>query len=214
MISYFTTVKDRLGHLKQTLPLTLQAMRSGDEIVIVDYGSTEDIGTYLQSLKDDRVRGYRYETKYWRVAHAKNLAEGQCLNEIRFSLDADNFITPETAALVEHSVGRKRMLANHSSENHQSSAGRLAFYWLDFQDLGGFDERMECWGYDTTDFVRRAASNKIELSFIDSPSFVEHPEEWRQATSYNSRFFVENIRNRTIRVNHGLFGQGNLKRIC
>src|SRR5436190_6150319 len=74
-ISYCTTCRNRIEHLQQTLPRTLSALRDGDELVILDYGSAEPMRPVVARFCHPAIQLYRIaQTPRFRVAHAKNVA--------------------------------------------------------------------------------------------------------------------------------------------
>jgi len=45
-VSYCMQVRNRIAHLKRTLPITLAHLEAGDEIVLIDYGSTDGVAEW------------------------------------------------------------------------------------------------------------------------------------------------------------------------
>src|SRR5690242_4064432 len=79
-ISFCTTVRNRLYHIKQTLPENIKEVRNHDaELVLLDYGSTDGLEEWITSefpgdLASGKLRRFRYNgASYFDRSHSKNL---------------------------------------------------------------------------------------------------------------------------------------------
>ena len=101
-VSYCTTCRGRLPHLKQTLPANLAAEKDNPnvEFVVLDYGDEGKDGnlgewikqTFPEELVSGRLRYARFEAPHFAMAHAKNMAHRLATGDIVCNVDADNFI--------------------------------------------------------------------------------------------------------------------------
>ena len=172
-VSICTTVMNRLGDIKRTLPANMKHNEAypGVEFVILDYNSTDGLGAYIRSHFDRHIkRGllsyYRTEEpKYFDMSHSRNIAFKVARGEIVNNVDADSYTRKGFAAMINK-------LANHCpkkamfAKSRQLLRGRLGFYKKDFVELlGGYDESLRFYGHDDQDLMTRA----WELSFTMMP---------------------------------------------
>lgn len=218
MISYCTALKDRIEHLVQTLPKTMAAMTPTDELVIMDYGSKSPDKVRHEVRRvtegDSRVSLYRYETRYWRVGHAKNITHRMGLNHVLCNLDADNWVTEGFSNYLRETVDAKTIVAARPrSDRRSGSDGRIAITDELFHTIGGYDERMEVWGCDATDLKIRAARAGAVTRFVQIDEFLDHGDELRDVSEYNVQFLMDNNAKYTINPNHGPYGLKNIRRV-
>jgi hypothetical protein len=98
-LSFATTCKDRLFHLKETI---LHNIRDNDdfpeiEFVLLDYNSQDGMEEWARKelvgeIESGRVVYWKERTaKHYHSSHAKNIATGLCRGEVVCNLDADTF---------------------------------------------------------------------------------------------------------------------------
>jgi len=190
-ISYCTTCKGRLSHLKQTLPANLAAERDNPnvEFVLLDYDSRDGLADWIKAnfseeIASGRLRYARYApAEHFKMAHAKNMAHRLAMGDILCNLDADNFIAPNFSRWLDrqftnepHSIVGPRPLnltrdleqkilwrVLHKPRPPADLAGRIAIARSDFEMLGGYDERFTGWGYEDIDFGLRARGAGLAL---------------------------------------------------
>lgn len=216
MISYCMAIKDRAEQLAATLPLTLANMEPDDELCILDYGSwnQKDLKEVLCDFQDHRITASRYESLYWRVAHAKNMAHMMSSFEILCNLDADNWVGPGFSKKL-HEIVEGDVIARPvpRTDRRAGSDGRIAMTRQLFGLLGGYDERMERWGYDASDIKARAEEAGARLVDIEVEDFIDHEDSLRDSrglSTHNARFFKSNMAKRIVNPNGDRYGQGNL----
>jgi hypothetical protein len=209
-------IKDRAEHLAITLPLTLAHMEADDELNIIDYGSgnRNELKAVLTEWPDSRINASRYETIYWRVAHAKNLAHMMATHRILCNLDADNWVRPGFSLMLSNLVDGDRMARPvQRTDRRAGGDGRIAMTREAFTILGGYDERMERWGYDASDIKARAEAAGMTLMDITVDEFMDHDDNLRDSrglSTYNARFLKNNLATGLVNPNAGRYGQGNL----
>lgn len=218
MISYCTTLKDRTDHLAETLPKTMEGMAPTDELIILDYGSKspDQVRKVVHELAgaDRRVSLYRYETRYWRVAHAKNVAHRMGIHHILCNLDADNWVPAGFSAFLCETVNDKTIVAGSPRKDRRSgSDGRIAITDELFNKIGGYDLRMEVWGCDATDLKIRAARAGAVMRFVQVDEFLDHDDSLREISDYNIQFLMDNNANAAVNPNLGEYGLINVRRV-
>src|SRR5580692_6905946 len=92
-IAFCTTCRGRVQHLKLTLP---QNLLDNPEalFIVVDYGSPDDLLSFLSSIENERLIVYSLKSDCFRMAHAKNVAHRIAIRagaDVLVNLDADNY---------------------------------------------------------------------------------------------------------------------------
>jgi Sulfotransferase domain/N-terminal domain of galactosyltransferase len=191
-IVFCTTCKGRTQHLRQTLPKNM-ADNPRSKFVVLDYGSDDDLVTYLCSehlndIREGRLIIYanRSEPKF-RIAHAKNQAyrcgilEGA---DILVMMDADNlaghgfedyvrqkFDTTPVSYLVPDFAGLpppgKRYNKERPTHLGRGFYGRLVIRVNDLIKTGGYNEKFDMWGSEDIDLLARLERLGLKRGFID-----------------------------------------------
>ncbi len=161
LVTYYTTCCNRTSSLFSTLQHNLKVSRNLPvEFVLIDYGSSEDVSTFLSKLlysiprgPSKQLRAYRTEATFFRFAHAKNVAARQAHAPVICNLDADDFLVPGMFEFMLTTLGNEKCFIAPPDSRF---FGRIAFRFSDFESMGGYDERFDGYGYEDTDLVRRA----------------------------------------------------------
>jgi N-terminal domain of galactosyltransferase len=165
----------RLEHLKETLPLNLKNNQQTPlvEFVILDYSSPDGLGSWAEAelkehLSSGRVTYYSVTGfKYFHHAHAKNIAHRLAHGKIVCNLDADNFTGFGFAEYLIRMFSNSERILVRSPKGINGPYGRIALRKIDFETIGGYDERMEFgWGFEDDDLIRRAVMSGIEECYI------------------------------------------------
>ena len=201
-ISYCTTCRNRIEHLQQTLPRSLDALRDGDELVILDYGSAEPIKPVVARFRHPALRLYRVaDTPRYRRAHAKNVAHLLAMGDFLVNLDADNTLTDGYVAWLTETLGAEPN-AIAFSEAWGGGGGRIGLPRAVFSALGGYDERFEGWGYEDGDLLARARG--LGLPAVKAPDdlveFITHEDSLRESDK-------EATRNQAMRLSEAAIAQ-------
>ncbi len=201
-ISFCTTCKGRLHHLKETLPQNLKnaAEYPDVEFVILDYDSQDGLGEWIKQnyqteIDSGKIRYARVENKpHFHMSHAKNMAHRAATGDILCNLDADNIIAPGFASWLNtqftkdpniylriDSPPSRRFRRN--KDYVPGKEGRIALRREDFMYLHGYDEQQyKGWGGEDTNLDERAAL--VELKRIQIPremegGVIKHSDEER-----------------------------------
>jgi hypothetical protein len=186
-ISLCTTCYNRLSFLQQTLPRNLACLDPRDEIVLLDYGSTDGLGDWvrmalLDALRDGRLKYFRAETSRWHVSHAKNVAHRLATRRVVCNLDADNFAPAGFADWLREVFLDGPAITHGDAHSYGGGYGRIALFKEDFLRLGGYDERFVGWSYDDEDLRRRAMASGQRAVVTPAPfiTFLHHSHAIRQ----------------------------------
>ena len=205
MISYCTTCKGRLHHLRETLPKNLEAEKDNPDIefVILDYTSEDGLGdwikqNYSKEIASGRIRYARYDDGvHFKMAHAKNMAHRLATGDVLCNLDADNIISKDFSKYLNKlfqdnphtiltrirlSLGDYCKTAFIKRKGVLGLGGRIAVSRDDFIELGGYDESISGWGPDDFNFGKRAVAvglKEVLLSDEFAGSVLSHSHEER-----------------------------------
>lgn len=169
-ISFCITCKNRLFHLKQTLPFNIINSLSYDnvEFVIIDYNSEDNLLNWARKHlyyweQKGKVKYLRTKIpKLFSPAHAKNLAHKNATGDILCNLDADNFITPGFCEYLSKMFLKEKVFYfTHSEDSfgNQGCCGKIAVHKKHFYSVNGYDEENSLnlgWGWDDINFKVRA----------------------------------------------------------
>jgi glycosyltransferase involved in cell wall biosynthesis len=190
-ISFCTTCKGRLDHLKETLPLNLARTSSylNAEHVILAYGDKETFDyikkNYLKEIKEGRIRLVYSEQPNWQMSHAKNMAHRMATGDVVVNMDADNFMENGFAEWLNkvfnknpHRVviaGMKDSLtaAYIHKKPLKDIRGRLAVLKSDFDRLHGYNEKFVAWGGDDDDLLTRSTLTGAQWVSLPAKLFAD-----------------------------------------
>lgn len=161
-IAFCTTVKNRAQHLAQTLPKNM-AGNPRSTLVVLDYGSEDNLQEILEPLKCDRLKIFSYRSLGpFHMTHAKNMAHRLGILEgadVLVNVDADNFLHDGFEDFVEGNIQPNAFLwAGHvkgMGRKFRGVSGRIAVTPNAFIKAGGYDERYKTWARDDKDFNER-----------------------------------------------------------
>lgn len=191
-------IRNRCGHrvrncLKSVELQTLQPL----ELIIVDYGSTEENHEKLMKILPD-CTVYRCDTQApWSLAVARNIGLRRATAGISCSVDADLIMESRVLEVAHkvHSTHSRVYMSNHvilldpaslSSASLTLPQGykQLADARWTYQSEGwggfvsapsewwhecwGFDERMTVWGSEDVDMWKRAARGRMDRRRLNS----------------------------------------------
>jgi glycosyltransferase involved in cell wall biosynthesis len=106
-ISFCVTCRNRLWQLQETLESNLSVLGKNHEIVLVDFGSSDGLSSWVWAGFEDDIRNGRLtffevlSEVSWSSPKAKNLAHRLAKGNYLFNLDADNFLTGQDLAGIE-----------------------------------------------------------------------------------------------------------------
>lgn len=179
-VAIVAACKNRQETLAKVLPTWL-AVEGVQELVIVDWGSDPPLKSVIQPEKYPRLHLYRVNNEEsWVLSRAYNLALNKTKRNYVIRTDCDYALDP--ALLDAHSLNETEtgfysgnwMLARDENEIHLN--GAMVMKREVFWNVGGYDERIQTYGWDDEDlYTRLSASNvkKLNVSY-DHVSHVSH----------------------------------------
>ena len=144
--SYCTTCKGRLWQLRETLAHNLTVIGDDEEIVLVDFDSPDDLGTWVwesfgAEVEAGRLRFFELlDEAPWHAAKAKNLAHRLARGGFLFNLDADNFLTSRDRELIRAASATGRGCRQNTGDLRDGTPGRIGLQREAFYEIGGYDE--------------------------------------------------------------------------
>jgi hypothetical protein len=185
VIGFCTPCMNRRWQLERTLPHNLELLRGTPHFqALCDYNSSDGLDDLIRTqhrnaCADGRLQYFHTsEPDRFHACRAKNLAHRLALlrgADVLFNLDADNFITAETVAVVS-----ALFTSTPSSFFHQWSRvwddgtfGRIALAAADWRRLGGYDETLEGMAWQDVDLLVRARA--IGLQYHGHASGLRKP---------------------------------------
>jgi glycosyltransferase involved in cell wall biosynthesis len=195
-VSLCTAVRDRLHHLRRTLPRNLadNADYPELELVLLDYDSSDGLGDWVRRELGAEIASGRLV--YYHIAgreafdrgHARNLLFRLASGEIVCNVDADNFTGDGYAEYVNDAFNRQDGIFLcpdvEGEQKHFSDAfGRVCVRKRDFLEIGGYDEEMSDYGWEDLDLYARLRCLGLEQRGIDSRflTYIEHGDAERVA---------------------------------
>lgn len=171
-ISAVVCCKNREDNLYKSLDSWL-LFHNITEIIILDYGSDKKIEI---NNKDKRIKIFRYESEYWHLAKAYNIAIQLTSNDIFLKLDCDYYLN--STFFKSNYLNTNQYIVGTPS---QQTRGLLFCHKKNFIDINGYNERIFNWGGDDTDLYRRLSKYGLKEKTIEKNSVkhLDHTEELR-----------------------------------
>jgi glycosyltransferase involved in cell wall biosynthesis len=194
-ISFCTVCRNRLEHLRQTLPVNIRE-NAGNvdlEFIVVDYNSPDGLEDWMRSEMMEHIQSgilKYYKTKdpaHFTMSHSKNMGPRLATGNIISLLDADNYAGYRYAQWVDQvfmQKGKKTVIAlgEVNSQTYGDTLGKISCHKDLFEKVRGFDEAMEGYGMEDFDFVERLLRAGGERVNIENPAhlkFIAHSNEER-----------------------------------
>jgi len=189
LISFVVPCMGRLEHLQRALPRLSQQPNS--EVVIVDWSCPEYCGDWADKFPRTRVVRVPGQRTF-NLSKARNAGAGEARGEWLCFLDCDMIVSPKFA--TELSKGFKdKSYVSFGTLGSAGHSGMTTCRKADWEAVGGYDGRMEGWGYEDTDFKHRLRLRGLSGVVVDMSlaKHIDHDNEARtrfydddQATSH------------------------------
>ena len=170
-------VKDRGEHLAISLASWL-ARPEVDEVLLVDWSSTVPVASDDPRVVIARVEGQ----PHWSASRCHNLGLLLSAGGLVLRLDADDVLHDDFFArhpFKEDEIPPfyfvNQELARDDNETHL--AGVVYARRCDFLAVGGYNERIEVYGYEDTDLVLRMAARSFDCRFVDLDTLHHLPHD-------------------------------------
>lgn len=171
-VTYCTTCHGRLWQVALTIVDNLARLRADEELVLVDYGSRDGLGRYIESspacqnaMESGRLVYARTEAKHYHCPRAKNLAHRLGRGDLLVNLDADNS-NEGMRRIISRRYAREQDVVLQMDEGERGDPLRGTFgriciprYW--FYRLGGYDESFQPIGHQDQDLIWRAKATGL-----------------------------------------------------
>jgi hypothetical protein len=156
LVAFCTACQNRLGHLKQTLPVTLEMVRNGGigMAVVVDFACQEGTARWVTAeFADDIAKGHLVVAhlpgrRKFQAGTAKAIAHalGAHYADILFNLDADNFMHGDDLVGILRSAQDHRVFIGQQFDGSPDTFGRLFLpSWL-YRAVGGYPCHLPYYG--------------------------------------------------------------------
>ena len=147
-LTYITTCKGRLAHLKQTLPL---AMAQRLSCVVVDYSCPDGAGAWVAEHFPEvtvvRIAGQAG----FNAAKARNAGAAAATTPWLIFADADVLLAPKFVETVSPNLATGTFY--RASPVTPQTWGTIVGARDDFAAVGGYDETYEGWGGEDDDLI-------------------------------------------------------------
>src|SRR6266850_919968 len=185
-ISFCTTSRNRLHHVRETLPQNIADNRDYPnlEFVLLDYNSEDGLGDWVRQELGDEIASGRLsyylapQPTHFHATHSRNMSIRLASGDIVCVVDADNYTGRGFASYLADHVEPDNFLIGCRIEgddfvaiDDQGCVGRYALYKTTFFDVGGMDEAHVGWGYDDVDMYRRLRAKGYRCQSIE-PRYV------------------------------------------
>jgi glycosyltransferase involved in cell wall biosynthesis len=179
MLSLITTCKNRLPHLKQTLPLMLQQPRA--EVIVVDYGCEQGTAAWVKEHHPQAKLVQVRDDPVFCVARARNMGAKTASHETLCFIDADVLMHLEFAKWLEFNQVSSSFYL-YPDPKAVELVGFLIVAREHFFKVGGYDEAFTGWGGEDSDLYERLAMTGLSVSPVpvESISSISHGDELRQ----------------------------------
>lgn len=172
MLTLITTCKNRLAHLRQTLP----AMRrqSFSDVIVVDYGCEQGTSRWVADAHEG-VRCIRVDDDpRFSLARARNIGARAAQTEFLCFVDADVILNDDLGAwLKQH--GRAGAFYLSGARRMPELSGFVICRKADFEKTGGYDEVFRGWGGEDFDFYDRLRLLGLQESTIPATTLTPIP---------------------------------------
>jgi len=183
-ICFCTVAKNRLHHLRETLPINIQANLDYERLqfVVLDYNSEDGLEGWMKSQMVEHLRSEKlvfYKTTdpaFFNRSHSRNMVMKLAEGDIVCNIDADNFTGPFFAKYVNDcfQADQNIFICTYSSDRNprKDVLGRICLKKIDFTSIGGYDESMEHYGFEDYDLINRLQLLGLKRIVIDKPEFL------------------------------------------
>lgn len=164
LLSYCIPIRNRCRDLVAALPSVVTAARESPpvEVVVLDYGSTDQLRETLDEMGLPEVAYYFREAQHFHMAHARNVAMLSGRGEWLVSTNADTVLQDSSFfEIVRDEIADGAMFVHPEGMNGVCAVCRQVF-----EDVRGFDERFEFYGPEDKDFIaqlRRAGYREATI---------------------------------------------------
>jgi hypothetical protein len=175
---------NRQHNLFKVLPSWLAT--EADEIIIVDWSSSEPLWPTLRGIDDPRLKVVRIEGEpRWILTHALNIGLRMASRSLIFKLDCDIEVAPDFIATNRVSKGEFvrgfwKLAVDAGQPEQKYTNGTFGAFKKDLRAIGYFDERILTYGWDDSDLYGRLAHDLGLAGKLIEPQTLRHIEQEEQ----------------------------------
>ena len=204
-ISFCIVCMNRLHQLQETLIQNMKDNADYDnlEFVLLNYNSQDGMHEWVTENFDEYIKkgkiAYYYtpEPQAFSHSHSKNLAFKLASGEILCNINADHYTGRNFANYVNEEFVKDSNIVLTTvdyfkvKKDYNPSKdvfGKVCVKKKDFISIGGFDERMNRYGFEDWDFINRLEMIGLTRVFVENTSylqFISHSEEERYSLKTN-----------------------------
>lgn len=204
-ISFCTVCRNRLHHLKKTLPQNIADNKDYDEVefIVLDYNSSDELEEFIETNMQEHIISGKliyYKTtqpSFFHRSHSRNLSFKLATGDIVCNIDADNYTGKSFAAFINQSFEENSEICLNTTEPEQGLVnkdvlGRICVLKKDFLAIRGFDESMHNYGYEDFDLVNRLKLSGIRSLCIKDMVYlhaISHSDKERISEEHNLQQF-------------------------
>lgn len=196
-VSYCLSTHNRLKFLKKTLPHNISQLKNDEQIVLVDYGSSDGTESFIDNnfrieISQEKLKFIQvFDVKYFHASIAKNISHYYSEGEYLYNIDCDNFISNHRDFLNEQILISPKGFVLHNSLQDlieeklgfEGSFGQICMHRDDFLALSGYNESFMPIGYQDTDILLR--SRALNFRYVNIPLKTE-PVKHTKTIVYSS----------------------------
>jgi glycosyltransferase involved in cell wall biosynthesis len=169
-ISFITTCKGRLHHLKETLPLLMA--EAPDEVILVDYDCPQRAGAWTrENFPSVRVVDVR-DAPVFSVSRARNLGAAVSTMPWLCFVDADVLVQPGWIGWMRANLRAGRFYIQRKARPDQilpEAIGTFICPRASFTKVEGYDEVFTTWGGEDLDLYDR-----LTISGLTQSEYPDH----------------------------------------
>ncbi len=180
MLSLITTCKNRLDHLRQTLPSMVR--QSFSEVIVVDYGCEQGTAGWV-SVNFPGVKLIRVEDDpQFCLARARNIGARHALNDILTFIDADTILNIDLGLWLKDHMHPGQFFVSKDRGVHPDLWGFVVCGKKVFDQVGGYDEAYREWGGEDFDLYERLELLGLKPASVPGESLtpIKHGDGLRQ----------------------------------
>lgn len=184
-VSIVAACKNRHHSLRQALPTWLD-VRSVREIILIDWDSQPPLSTIIDPPNRSKVKLVRVRNEsQWVLSRAYNLGINLSTSPVILRIDCDYALAPDilrthnVSALYSTFYAGNWLLARTDDEVHLN--GIVLIFRNHFLAVGGYDERIQTYGWDDEDlYTRLQNANLTKANFsYDHVTHINHNDSVR-----------------------------------
>lgn len=184
-VAIVAACKNRQETLKHVLP-EWRKVKGVQEIVIVDWSSDPPLNSIIEAQNDPRIKLIRVvDEKDWVLSRAYNLAVNSTKFNYIIRTDCDYSLKEDILSAHDLNNTEKGFYSGNwnlaRNENEVHLNGAMIFSRKKFFSVGGYDERIQTYGWDDEDLYNRLTSRNLEKLNIsyNHVSHVSHGDKKR-----------------------------------